>query len=177
MNQPIAPPPLIDVAATAQTAPAPSEPAAFDALRWNNAFVRLPPRFYTRLAPTPLADPYAVAFSDDAAALIGLDAADAATPGFTAVAAGNRVPTGADPLAAVYAGHQFGVYVPQLGDGRAILLGGVDGPQGTWELQWKGAGKTPYSRMGDGRAVLRSSIREFLCSEAMHGLASRPRAR
>jgi hypothetical protein len=84
---------------------------------------------------------------------------------------GNRVLAGAEPLAAVYSGHQFGVYVPRLGDGRAILLGEAVGPDGEhWELQLKGAGKTPYSRMGDGRAVLRSSIREFLCSEALHHL-------
>src|SRR5262249_44724562 len=78
---------------------------------------------------------------------------------------------GTEPLASVYAGHQFGVYVPQLGDGRALLLGGVETPaSGIWELQLKGSGRTPYSRMGDGRAVLRSSIREYLCSEAMAGL-------
>jgi uncharacterized protein YdiU (UPF0061 family) len=83
---------------------------------------------------------------------------------------GNTVP-GSDPaLSAVYSGHQFGVWAGQLGDGRAILLGDLDGPEGRMELQLKGAGKTPYSRMGDGRAVLRSSIREFLCSEAMAAL-------
>jgi serine/tyrosine/threonine adenylyltransferase len=144
--------------------------AVLDALRWSNGFARLPAPFHTRLAPTALPDPYPVAFSRDAAALIGLPASVATQRAFTEVAIGNRIPAGAEPLAAVYAGHQFGVYVPQLGDGRAILLGGVHGPSGLWELQWKGAGKTPYSRMGDGRAVLRSSIREFLCSEAMHGL-------
>ena len=163
MNHPIPPAALTDPAPAASTTP-------LDGLRWNSGFGRLPGRFYTRLAPTPLPEPYPVAFSDQAAALIGLDASHATDPAFTEVAIANRVPSGADPLAAVYSGHQFGVYVPQLGDGRAILLGAVDGPQGSWELQWKGAGKTPYSRMGDGRAVLRSSIREFLCSEAMHGL-------
>ena len=86
------------------------------------------------------------------------------------VMVGNRVPTGAEPMAAVYSGHQFGVWAGQLGDGRAHLLGGVRTGEGLVELQLKGAGPTPYSRMGDGRAVLRSSIREFLCSEAMHGL-------
>ncbi len=160
MNHPLPPP------ADGLTAPT----AGLDALRWSNAFARLPEHFHTRLEPTTLPDPYPVAFSSDAAALIGLPASAATQPAFTEVAVGNRVPSGAEPLAAVYAGHQFGVYVPQLGDGRAILLGGVQGPAGLWELQWKGAGKTPYSRMGDGRAVLRSSIREFLCSEAMHGL-------
>jgi len=144
--------------------------SAWAALRWDNRFARLDSGFYTRLAPTALPDPYPVAFSPEAAALIGLPADLGDDTNFTEVASGNLVPPGADPLAAVYAGHQFGVYVPQLGDGRAILLGGVQGPAGLWELQLKGSGKTPYSRMGDGRAVLRSSIREFLCSEAMHGL-------
>jgi len=140
-------------------------------LPWDNGYGRLPPRFYTRLAPTPLSNPYLVGFSTTAAELIGLDPAQAHRPEFIAAAAGNQTLPGADPLAAVYSGHQFGVYVSQLGDGRAILLGGLNGADGrTWELQLKGAGRTPYSRMGDGRAVLRSSIREFLCSEAMHGL-------
>src|SRR3982751_5189770 len=83
---------------------------------------------------------------------------------------GNRLLPGSDPLASVYSGHQFGVWAGQLGDGRALLLGEIDTPSGPQEIQLKGAGHTPYSRMGDGRAVLRSSIREFLCSEAMHGL-------
>jgi uncharacterized protein YdiU (UPF0061 family) len=84
---------------------------------------------------------------------------------------GNRLLPGSDPLAMLYAGHQFGHFVPQLGDGRAILLGEVKNRAGEhWDLQLKGAGATPFSRSGDGRAVLRSSIREYLCSEAMHGL-------
>jgi len=140
-------------------------------LAWDNGFGRLPPRFYTKLAPTTIPDPYLVGFSTAAAELIGLDHAQARRPEFVAAFAGNHALAGIDPLAAVYSGHQFGVYVPQLGDGRAILLGAVAGTDGrAWELQLKGAGKTPYSRMGDGRAVLRSSIREFLGSEAMHGL-------
>jgi uncharacterized protein YdiU (UPF0061 family) len=128
----------------------------------------LPPAFYTRLMPTPLPAPYVVAVSEPAAALIGLtpeqlvESAD--------ILIGNAVPERALPLAAVYSGHQFGVWAGQLGDGRAILLGEVATAEGPMELQWKGAGLTPYSRMGDGRAVLRSSIREFLCSEAMHAL-------
>ncbi len=140
-------------------------------LRWDNAFGRLPEHFYTRLAPTPLPDPYFVAASPQAAELIGLDLTSLRLPAAVAPLAGCTVVPGTDSLAAVYAGHQFGVYVPQLGDGRALLLGAVRGPDGAlWELQLKGSGKTPYSRMGDGRAVLRSSIREFLCSEAMHAL-------
>jgi uncharacterized protein YdiU (UPF0061 family) len=120
--------------------------------------------------PTPLPAPYLVAVSEPAAALVGLEAAQLATEESIAILAGNAVPESALPLAAVYSGHQFGVWAGQLGDGRAILLGDVATPDGPMELQWKGAGLTPYSRMGDGRAVLRSSIREFLCSEAMQAL-------
>jgi uncharacterized protein YdiU (UPF0061 family) len=135
-----------------------------------NGFAALPPAFYTRLMPTPLPAPYFVAASSRAAALVGLDPAALAQEDFVAAFTGNRVMPGSEPLAAVYSGHQFGVWAGQLGDGRAILLGELDGPEGRMELQLKGAGKTPYSRMGDGRAVLRSSIREFLCSEAMAAL-------
>jgi len=120
--------------------------------------------------PTPMSAPYFVAGSTRAAALVGLDPATLAQEDFVAAFTGNAVPEGAQPLAAVYSGHQFGVWAGQLGDGRAILLGDLPGPEGRMELQMKGAGKTPYSRMGDGRAVLRSSIREFLCSEAMAAL-------
>ena len=139
-------------------------------LRFDNRYGRLPQDFYTRLSPTPLPAPYLVAFNPAAADLIGLAHAEAARAEFTEIFCGNRLLPGFDPLAAVYAGHQFGVFVPQLGDGRAILLGEAAGAQGSWDLQLKGAGKTPYSRMGDGRAVLRSSIREYLASEAMHAL-------
>ena len=133
-----------------------------------NSFAALPPAFYTRLMPTPLPAPYLVAVSAAAAATIGLTA-DAVADSLD-ILIGNAVPEQSQPLAAVYSGHQFGVWAGQLGDGRAILFGDVATDAGPVELQWKGAGLTPYSRMGDGRAVLRSSIREFLCSEAMHGL-------
>ena len=139
-------------------------------LRFDNRYGRLPTDFYSRVSPTPLPEPYLVAFNAGAAELIGLDAREAARAEFAEIFCGNRLLPGFDPLAAVYAGHQFGVFVPQLGDGRAILLGEAVGAQGRWELQLKGAGQTPYSRMGDGRAVLRSTIREYLCSEAMHAL-------
>jgi uncharacterized protein YdiU (UPF0061 family) len=140
-------------------------------LPWDNAFGRLAGQFYTRLAPIALPEPYFVAGSPAAAGLIGLDSSALRSAEAVASLAGSAVVPGTDPLAAVYAGHQFGVYVPQLGDGRALLLGGVRAADGSlWELQLKGSGKTPYSRMGDGRAVLRSSIREFLCSEAMNAL-------
>ncbi len=139
-------------------------------LRFDNRYGRLPPAFYSRLSPTPLPNPYLVAFNPAAADLIGLDREEAERAEFAEIFCGNRLLPGFDPLAAVYAGHQFGVFVPQLGDGRAILLGEATGALGRWDLQLKGAGKTPYSRMGDGRAVLRSSIREYLASEAMHAL-------
>jgi serine/tyrosine/threonine adenylyltransferase len=163
LETPTLPIPAADQAAT---------PAPVDlGLRFDNSYARLPSGFYTRLAPTPLPDPYLVAHSDAAARLIGLNPDAFRNRATIEALAGSRPLVGTEPLAAVYSGHQFGVYVPRLGDGRALLLGEAIGPTGEhWELQLKGSGKTPYSRMGDGRAVLRSSIREFLCSEAMHHL-------
>ncbi|WP_156885477.1 protein adenylyltransferase SelO [Massilia niastensis] len=141
-----------------------------DELPLNNSFAELPPSFYTRLMPTPLPAPYFIAASGPAAALIGLDARALENEDFVAVFTGNKVAVRSQPLSAVYSGHQFGVWAGQLGDGRAIVLGDIATPHGPMELQLKGAGLTPYSRMGDGRAVLRSSLREFLCSEAMAAL-------
>ncbi|MFC5476338.1 protein adenylyltransferase SelO [Paraherbaspirillum soli] len=142
-----------------------------DRLTFGNSFAALPPSFYTRLMPTPLPAPYLVDTSAGAADLIGLDPAAFADDEFIQAFSGNRLLPGSQPLAAVYSGHQFGVWAGQLGDGRAILLGDVAGNDGgRLELQLKGSGMTPYSRMGDGRAVLRSSIREYLCSEAMAAL-------
>jgi len=143
---------------------------SLDQLHWHNRFAQLPDTFYTRLAPKPLRNPRLVHASGYVAQWLGLDPAAFQTPAFLESLAGNRPIRGADPLAAVYSGHQFGVWAGQLGDGRAVLLGEVDGPGGRFELQLKGSGLTPYSRMGDGRAVLRSSIREHLASIAMHGL-------
>lgn len=148
--------------------PAESEtPTADLGLAWNHGFAALGPDFFTELRPTPLPDPHWVGTSTAVAQLIGLDTdwlqRDEALQAFT----GNTLLAGSRPLASVYSGHQFGVWAGQLGDGRAILLGET---AAGLEIQLKGAGRTPYSRMGDGRAVLRSSIREFLCSEAMHGL-------
>ena len=139
------------------------------ALAWPNRFLGLGAPFFTALSAEPLPDPHWVATSADCAALLGLpgDWADAQA---LRVFSGNDLWPGMQPLASVYSGHQFGVWAGQLGDGRALWLGELDTPAGPMELQLKGAGKTPYSRMGDGRAVLRSSIREFLCSEAMHAL-------
>ena len=135
-------------------------------LVFDNGFARLPDSFYSRVQATPVPDPALVCHSPDALALLGLDADAIHHPELIEVLAGNRVLPGMEPVAALYAGHQFGHFVPQLGDGRALLLGEANG----WEIQLKGGGRTPYSRGGDGRAVLRSSIREFLCSEAMHAL-------
>ena len=142
-----------------------------ETLNFDNSYARLPEPFHAKLAPTPLSNPHLVSFNRDAAALLDLDPAEASRPEFAQYFAGQRALPGAEPLAMVYAGHQFGHFVPQLGDGRAILLGEVVNSRAQrWDLHLKGAGETPYSRNGDGRAVLRSSIREYLGSEAMHGL-------
>jgi uncharacterized protein YdiU (UPF0061 family) len=142
-----------------------------DSLRWDNSFSRLPEPFYQRVAPTPLPDPYLIAFNQDAADLLGLDRSEASNPRFLAALNGDQPLPGTAPLAAIYAGHQFGVWVPQLGDGRAILLGEVvTADHARWDVQLKGSGLTRFSRMGDGRAVLRSTIREYLAGEAMHAL-------
>jgi uncharacterized protein YdiU (UPF0061 family) len=147
---------------------APSAPA----LRWNNRFAALGPRFFTELPPEPLPDAQWVATSDDCARTLGLppDWWQRADWSALAVFSGNAAWPGMQPLACVYSGHQFGVWAGQLGDGRALWLGELDTPRGPFELQLKVSGLTPYSGMGDGRAVLRSTIREFLCSEAMHAL-------
>lgn len=123
--------------------------------------------FARRVLPTPLPSPRLAIVNTALAASLGIDAPTADAVDTVALLAGNA---GGEAAATVYAGHQFGVWVPQLGDGRALLLGEIDSADGPQEIQLKGAGQTPYSRMGDGRAVLRSSIREYLCSEAMHGL-------
>lgn len=141
------------------------------ALTWRNSFARLGADFFTRLQPTALPEPYWVARSEAMVRGLGLDPDWVRSAQALEIFTGNALPPGAEPLASVYSGHQFGYWAGQLGDGRAILLGEIVAPDGqTRELQLKGAGMTPYSRMADGRAVLRSSIREFLCSEAMHAL-------
>lgn len=143
---------------------------AFDSLHFDNSFARLPAAFYTRQPPRGLDRPRLVSASADAAALLDLDPASFAQPEFLNYVSGNAELPGSEPLAMVYSGHQFGSYNPRLGDGRGLLLGEVVSSRGRWDLHLKGAGQTPYSRFGDGRAVLRSSIREYLCSEAMAGL-------
>ena len=158
---------------------------ALDALSFDNSFPRELPAdplssntrrqvhgaCSSRVDPTPVARPVLVAASDEVLALLDLSPAAAESAAFAEVFAGNRRLDGMAPFAACYGGHQFGHWAGQLGDGRAISLGEIVNRRGErWELQLKGAGPTPYSRSGDGRAVLRSSVREFLCSEAMHHL-------
>jgi len=126
---------------------------------------------YSHVDPTPVAAPRVLAYSAEMASTLGFDAEDLASDEFAQVFGGNALWDGMQPWAVNYGGHQFGVWAGQLGDGRAISLGELINAAGErWELQLKGAGPTPYSRGADGRAVLRSSIREFLCSEAMHHL-------
>lgn len=156
-----------------------------DGLSFDNSFVRELPgdpdtnnrrrqvhgACWSAVAPTPVSAPRLVAHSREVAAMLGLSPEACGSAEFAEVFAGNHLLPGMQPTAACYGGHQFGSWAGQLGDGRAISLGEVvtDGG-GRWELQLKGAGPTPYSRTADGRAVLRSSVREFLCSEAMHHL-------
>ena len=141
----------------------------------SNAFAQLSPAFYTRLKMQGLTDPALLHVNPDVLALLGLTQEDARSEAFLAIMSGNADLPGGVTLSAVYSGHQFGVWAGQLGDGRAHLLGAIQGvnEQGDparWEVQLKGSGRTPYSRMGDGRAVLRSSLREYLASAAMTGL-------
>jgi serine/tyrosine/threonine adenylyltransferase len=141
-------------------------------LAFDNSYARLSESFYAKLNPTPFsAPPYLVHANPAAAELIDLDPAQFSRSEFAGLFGGSLLAPGMDPLAMLYSGHQFGIYVPQLGDGRALLLGEVKNERGEqWDLHLKGAGMTPFSRDGDGRAVLRSTIREYLCSEALHGL-------
>ncbi len=153
----------------------PLPPVAVEAppLRFGNRFAALSERFYTELPAQGLPDPQWVVVSEACARdELGLPDGWSERDEWRAlqVFSGNALWAGMRPLASVYSGHQFGVWAGQLGDGRAHWLGEIDGPNGPREVQLKGSGLTPYSRMGDGRAVLRSSIREFMCSEAMHAL-------
>jgi uncharacterized protein YdiU (UPF0061 family) len=138
---------------------------------FDNSYARLPDRFYARLDPTPVAAPRLIRMNIALAEQLGIDPGELATPGGVAVLAGNRVPPNAEPMALAYAGHQFGHFVPQLGDGRANLLGEVVGRDGARrDIQLKGSGPTPFSRRGDGRAALGPVLREYLVSEAMAAL-------
>ena len=135
-------------------------------LKLTNPYLDLPTECYDRVAPTPLVKPHLIHTNEDVAKLLDLDADELQSENFLKLINGNYQLEGSDTFAMCYAGHQFGHFVPRLGDGRAINIGTVNG----LHMQLKGAGETKYSRSGDGRAVLRSSIREYLMSEAMHGL-------
>lgn len=139
--------------------------------QFDNSYARLPQRFYVRLAPTRVRSPRLVKFNSPLAKDLGLEVQQWESEMGAAVLSGNHVPEWAESLAMAYAGHQFGHFVPQLGDGRAILLGEIIGADGTRrDLHLKGAGRTPFSRRGDGRATLGPMLREYIISEAMHAL-------
>ena len=136
---------------------------------FDNSYAALPEGFYSRINPTPVANPRLLAFNEPLASSLGFEFDTRDDLAFTL--GGNELPVGADPLAQLYAGHQFGSYNPQLGDGRAILLGEVVDRSGKRrDIQLKGSGRTPYSRGGDGRAWLGPVLREYVVSEAMHAL-------
>jgi uncharacterized protein YdiU (UPF0061 family) len=138
---------------------------------FNNTYVKLGEDFYVNTAPSPVSNPALIVFNLALSDALGLSDTCLNSPEGTAILAGNRVPEGAEPLAMAYAGHQFGNFVPQLGDGRALLLGQVAGPEGVHhDIHLKGSGRTVYSRGGDGRAALGPVLREYLVSEAMAAL-------
>src|ERR1700728_2288164 len=140
-------------------------------LGFDNTYARLPERFYARVSPTPVATPRLVKLNLELARSLQLDPHALASEQGVQVLAGNLVAEGSEPLALAYAGHQFGYFVPQLGDGRANLLGEVIGPDGLrYDIQLKGSGPTPFSRRGDGRAALGPVLREYIVSEAMAAL-------
>ncbi len=144
---------------------------AIDFFAFDNSYARLPNRFFSRLQPTPVAAPHLIRLNKKLAWDLELDPEKLVTPDGVKILGGNRVPGGSEPLAMAYAGHQFGDFVPQLGDGRAILLGEVIDRHGVRrDIQLKGSGPTPFSRLGDGRAALGSVLREYIVSEAMAAL-------
>src|ERR1700709_501240 len=138
---------------------------------FQNTYSALPANFFARVAPTPVTSPRLIKLNRPLALHLGLDPDRLASPEGAEILAGKRVPDGADPIAMAYAGHQFGHFVPQLGDGRAILLGEVIDADGIRrDIQLKGSGPTPFSRRGDGRAALGPVLREYVVSEAMAAL-------
>ncbi len=140
-------------------------------LNFDNTYVHLPGKFYQKIKPTPVLNPTLIQFNKQLADVIGVDYRAISAYELAKIFSGNRLLQGSEPIAQVYAGHQFGHFVPQLGDGRAILLGEIVDPQGRrYDIQLKGAGRTLYSRNGDGRAALGPMIREYIVSEAMHAL-------
>src|ERR1700686_5860088 len=141
------------------------------AVSFDNSYARLPERFFARLDPTPVAQPGLIKFNSSLAAELGLDMSGVGADKLAELFSGNLVLPSAEPIAMAYAGHQFGHFVPKLGDGRAILLGEVHDVAGVRrDIQLKGSGRTPFSRDGDGRAAVGPVLREYLVSEAMHAL-------
>jgi uncharacterized protein YdiU (UPF0061 family) len=141
------------------------------AIPFDNSYARLPERFFARLQPTPVASPRLIKLNVELAKRLGFDPEALASPEGVAYLSGNRVPETAEPLAMAYAGHQFGGFVPQLGDGRALLIGEVVDTHGArFDVQLKGSGPTPFSRRGDGRAAVGPVLREYIVSEAMAAL-------
>ncbi|MBT8344529.1 MAG: YdiU family protein, partial [Sulfurovum sp.] len=136
-------------------------------LKLTNPYLELPTECYDRVTPTPLVEPYLIHANTDVAKVLHIDESELQTEAFVKFLNGEHEVEGSDTFAMCYAGHQFGHFVPRLGDGRAINIGTID----KYHLQLKGAGMTEYSRHGDGRAVLRSSIRGYLMSEAIQGLS------
>jgi len=137
---------------------------------FDNSYARLPPRFFSAVRPEPAPAPSLIRLNEDLAQALGLDSEGLRSPEGVQVLAGNRLPEGAASIATVYAGHQFGHFNPQLGDGRALLLGELVADGERWDVQLKGSGRTPYSRGGDGRAPLGPVLREYVVSEAMASL-------
>src|ERR1700686_5458343 len=138
---------------------------------FQNTYAALPANFFARVAPTPVASPRLIKLNRPLALQLGLDPDLLESPEGAEILAGKLLPDGAEPLAMAYAGHQFGGFVPQLGDGRAILLGEVIDRDGVRrDIQLKGSGPTPFSRQGDGRAALGPVLREYIVSEAMAAL-------
>jgi serine/tyrosine/threonine adenylyltransferase len=157
-----------DASTIVPPAPASPNPVAFG---FDNSYARLPERFYARISPTPVAAPRLIKVNEKLARYLRLDPDALASPRVVEILAGNRIAEGSEPLAEAYAGHQFGHFVPQLGDGRAILLGEVIARDGLrYDIQLKGSGPTPFSRRGDGRAALGPVLREYIVSEAMAAL-------
>ncbi len=138
---------------------------------FDNSYARLPDSFYARISPAPVKNPELIALNLPLAEELGLNLATASSTDLAAIFSGNVLPEGAEPIAQAYAGHQFGHFVPQLGDGRALLLGEVTDTHGIRrDIQLKGSGQTPFSRSGDGRAAVGPVMREYIVSEAMHAL-------
>jgi serine/tyrosine/threonine adenylyltransferase len=160
--------PKVSRIASPPTAEFDSEPIHFG---FENSYARLPERFYSRLNPTPVSAPNLIKLNVELARDLSLDPDELASQEGVEILAGNRVAEGSEPLAIAYAGHQFGQFVPELGDGRANLLGEVVGRDGVrYDIQLKGSGPTPFSRRGDGRAALGPVLREYIVSEAMAAL-------